>query len=673
MKNKSCLLVVVPFLTTASAALAETSVRLPEVVVTSEITEAEEAAQALARIPGGSYVVAEYAWQNHRATTIKDMLDYAPGVFVQPRNGAEASRLSIRGSGLSRKFQGGGVLLLQDGIPINTADGSFDFQEIDPWLVQYAEIYRGANALEYGASSLGGAVNFMSPTAQSAPGTTLRSEAGSFGTLHTQIATSREWEDGDMYIAGTGFSQDGFRGQNTQRTARFSGNVGWQLSPEMETRFYLGHTGTRAEIPGTLTKAETYGDPSQPKGINAARDYARDLDITRIANKTAWQQDATRVESTLYARFRSLENPVFTYISSDAQDYGWRGKVDTPQGDIGEWTSGVNVAYGRGKETRYNNATGETGGKILERKDEALTTEAYLQFSYFLQPDLTLITSGQVSYARRRIEEITPTATEQTRDYTGFNPRIGLLYDLTADMQLFTNLSRSFEPPTLGDLSGGNNPGFKQLGAQTATTIEFGSRGGWNALRWDAAYYHSRVEDEFIQYQFPNGDSDIVNAGDTTHDGIELAVWGDIAQNIGSKGDALALRFAYQWNHFRLRDDATLGDKDLPGIAEHYLRAEAYYTHPSGWGMGPNVEWVPDAPVVDLANTYTAQSYALLGARMDYTPEGKPYGFFLEARNLLDKTYIATYDVVPDAGGSDLSSFYPGDGRAIYAGVRWQL
>ena len=46
------------------------------------------------------------------------------------------------------------------------------------WLVRYAEIYPGANALEYGASSFGGAINFVTPTGITSEGYRLRSELG---------------------------------------------------------------------------------------------------------------------------------------------------------------------------------------------------------------------------------------------------------------------------------------------------------------------------------------------------------------------------------------------------------------------------------------------------------------------------------------------------------------
>src|SRR5262249_59632559 len=113
------------------------------------------------------------------AARVKEVLDSAPGLFAQQKWG-EAPRLSIRGSGLSRSFHLRGVQLYMDGIPINTADGYGDFQEIDPTAYQHVDLYKGGNGLRFGANSLGGAINFVTPTGRTASPFEGRIDAGSF-------------------------------------------------------------------------------------------------------------------------------------------------------------------------------------------------------------------------------------------------------------------------------------------------------------------------------------------------------------------------------------------------------------------------------------------------------------------------------------------------------------
>src|SRR6202000_1956293 len=114
--------------------------------------------------------------------------------------------------GLSRGFHVRGIDLLQNGIPYNVADGTGDFHEIDPLLASHMEIYKGGDSLQYGSSSLGGAINIVSPTAYNAPTPNLlRIEGGSYGTLRAHEEVSRIFGPADMFVALTTSKSDGWR------------------------------------------------------------------------------------------------------------------------------------------------------------------------------------------------------------------------------------------------------------------------------------------------------------------------------------------------------------------------------------------------------------------------------------------------------------------------------
>src|SRR5688572_1190341 len=184
----------------------------------------------LEQVPGGTAIVDAETYKRGRATTLKDALDFAPGVYVQPRFGAEESRISIRGSGIQRTFHGRGIKLLLDDVPLNLADGSFDFQAIEPLAAQYVEVFRGANALEFGATTLGGAVNFVSATGYNSPLAQARLTFGSFDTIQGQVAAAGVRGASDYYVSLSHSSQDGFRKHAQQNTQRFYANLGHRLS-----------------------------------------------------------------------------------------------------------------------------------------------------------------------------------------------------------------------------------------------------------------------------------------------------------------------------------------------------------------------------------------------------------------------------------------------------------
>jgi len=123
----------------------------------------ESAKDNMKTIPGGASIVDLNQVREGRQSTWSDSLGMAPGVFIQDRFGSEEARLAIRGSGLSRTYHGFGTKVMQDGVPINYADGMFDMQTLDPNASRYVEVLRGPNATTYGATTLGGAINFVLP------------------------------------------------------------------------------------------------------------------------------------------------------------------------------------------------------------------------------------------------------------------------------------------------------------------------------------------------------------------------------------------------------------------------------------------------------------------------------------------------------------------------------
>ncbi len=170
------------------AALAQPTTSLPPIEVTgqrpSSLTAPSLEAQrrTLEETPAAVRFIDGESFAKRYAFTLRDMLADTPGVYTQTRYGQEL-RVSVRGSDIARGFHLRGVEVLQDGIPVNLADGSGDFCQIDPLAVRSAAVYPGGNGLGFGSSTLGGAINFITPTARTAIApNSLRTDAGSHGT-----------------------------------------------------------------------------------------------------------------------------------------------------------------------------------------------------------------------------------------------------------------------------------------------------------------------------------------------------------------------------------------------------------------------------------------------------------------------------------------------------------
>lgn len=633
-----------------------------EITVTGERptpSPSEALRQRTADVAGATAFVDESAWANQRATTLKDMLDFTPGVLAQPRNGAESLRLSIRGSGLTRTFQGRGLLILQDGVPVNTADGSFEFNTLDPWLIQHMQILKGANALEQGATQLGGSINLITPTGRTQPHTRLRLEAGSFGHRHALISTGYATPDHDGFIALTYLSQDGFRHHNQQDSLRLAANFGWQASAHLEHRLFASLSRADAEIPGSISLAEIARDARTANPANITGRFYRDVDLGRLAYRGIYTDGLSEWSLGAYTSHRRLDTPVTVAIKSRSNEHGLRlryGYGLRPN----RFTTGLNAYYGKEKERRFVNVAGTPTTPIVTRDLTALTLEAYAQYEHLIAPFTTAIAGLQATAVTRRIDEHFPSTERRTNRYSALSPRLGLRYDAQT-YTLFTNFSRSYEPPTLSELSGGNGPGFRSLNDQSATTGEIGGRGQYKNLRWEAATYLSTLSGEYIILRQPNGSSEAVNADRTHHAGLELSLGGQLTR-------LLSVNTAYTYNHFRFRNDPVYGDNHLPGVPSHYLRAELSY-HIGPITLSPNVEWSPEAYYIDMKNSLKSPAYTVWNLRATWSPAQKPIRFYADLLNLNDTTYVATTNVIANALGNDGRHFYPGEGRALYIGI----
>ena len=100
-------------------------------------------------------------------TQLSEMLRYVPGVYSESYNGNDDVFYSSRGSNLdATDYDKNGVKFLQDGLPVSAADGNNHNRALDPLGARYATFAHGANALAYGASTLGGAMDFVTHTAR---------------------------------------------------------------------------------------------------------------------------------------------------------------------------------------------------------------------------------------------------------------------------------------------------------------------------------------------------------------------------------------------------------------------------------------------------------------------------------------------------------------------------
>lgn len=461
--------------------------------LTLTVPTLQEAKAQIEQTPGGVALVSASAWRDTKAATVKDILDYTPGVFVQPKWGDD-SRLSIRGSGLSRYYHLRGINLYQDGIPLNAADGSSDFQRIDPTAFQYTEVYKGANALRYGAATLGGAINFVTHSEHSADRFQGRLDTGSFGWRRAQLSSGLAEGNVDGFITGSWQRQDGYRDQSAGRAMRASGNIGWSLSDDIETRFYLSGFRVRQEIPGTLTREQALDDPRRAAPANEANNWQLNLDGARLANRTTLVVGDTTYEVGGWFAQSSLRHPIYQFVDRDSTDYGAYTRLinTTPlAGHKNRLTLGLTWSAGEIDAKNSVNEGGRRHELLSATKDKASHVTLYGENAFEMAPGVSLVAGLQYLHARRersdRYNNGEPATRSGEKSYDFFNPKIGVIWEVAPAWQVFGNISRSAEPPTFDDMMFSSSNDLDRLQPQRATTYEIGTRGRSGDFAWDVS------------------------------------------------------------------------------------------------------------------------------------------------------------------------------------------
>jgi iron complex outermembrane receptor protein len=652
--------------------------------ISEVITVTENAKAELQGVPGSIALIPPAEIEHSRAYDLKDVLAFTPGVLANPRYGADETQFSIRGSGLRANFHERSVNIFINGMPYQDADGFSDFESLELMSTQRVEVWKGANALRFGGNSMGGAVNFVTEDGTTASPLQVRLLGGSYGLFKGQLSTGGVKGRLNYYLGVSDTELEGYRQHSQQGRQRLYGNLGVSLNEDTRLNFDVIYANIAEKLPGALTREESLSNPRQAEATDVLYDWGRFIDFTRVgAGLNHRFSSGHEVDLIVYGQYRNMDHPIFQTLDQDARNFGgefryrytgnlWGRPIRfvlgiTPQaGNVGERWFDTLLGGGRGERTNAFST-------------RARNYAVYLENQLDLNSRLTLVAGGRADYSTRRYnDEFMAFGVDHSdrRKYSAFSPKLGFVYRPLEDVQLFGNVSRSYEPPLLLELTSFNptSPGFLPLKAQDTWQFEVGTRGQMgDRVTWEMAFFDAEIDNEIINVNlipFPGAFFTIPSyrsAPNTRHLGVEIGNSLLLKNGLLGEKDRLSWRTAYTWSQFRFVGDPDFENNYIPGAPRHLLRSELRYDHPSGLWLAPNIDWSPATYFVNSSNTAQNDSYAVLNFKAGY--EWRRMGIFFEAANLTDRRYSGSVQVDNDAG----RFFEPSNGRSVYAGLRWRF
>lgn len=245
--------------------------------------------------------------------------------------------------------------------------------------------------------------------------------------------------------------------------------------------------------------------------------------------------------------------------------------------------------------------------------------------------------------------------TSWSTDNNAFIPRIGLTYDLTDQLTVYSNISKSFKPNSGADR---NNQSFDP---EEGISYEVGTKYALleNQLSFDTAIYY--VKKENVLTKDPQDDTKNIAAGEVTSKGFDLSLVGNITPEWKIIGN-------YAYVDAAVSKDNTLAKGTrLANIPQDSFNLLSIYEFKSGslngLGLGVNQRFVGSRKGQTANSTYTLGSYSTTDLISYYDMDANIRLSF-DIKNVLNKEY-------------DDSAFnryvYPGQPRTAKLGITYSF
>lgn len=689
----------------------------------------------MAQSAGAAGVVGREDYGQIPNPTVADAVATQPGVVVQEFfGGNDQPRIQIRGSGLQQSPTERGLLVLKNGMPVNRADGSYIVGLAAPGNAEAIEVWRGAAANRLGATVLGGAVNFISPTASSDPGTRLRFSAGSFGRVGASGQTSVSGEKASALFQFELNRKDGFRDiNNSSRRDSVGVNVEIPHGDTAATQLFLSYTDLQFDVSGPLTKAGLARDPSAvhpgptfmgpgmiaDPGPNVPRDRPRREATQLLAGaRTSFDLDDHRFDLGISAA-QTDDSFRFPISAGERVTDGWDTNLTARYafrpGSVNEQPlieATLNYAFGKADRDYFHNVSGNRGPQFGANELESTTVSAYLGANLPLGGSVVLSPSLSYTHATRRNDDLWAAATRPTvgfnpanqtvqlpdgsvptvsnsydLDYSGWSPRLALSWKPHENQTAWIALSHGFEPPTHDDLlatSGGTpfsgpgrpNPGVPSSGAAAFSTAALAAQEantleiGWRGRAPSGLAWDVTAYHSRVKNEILS----LRDAAASPRGSINADKTTHTGIEAGISGyltDTLSARLAWTWQDFRFDNDPVRGDNRLAGAPRNLINLAFAWEATADLTAFGGVRWVPGKTPVDNMNSLYADPYVVVDLQAEYRLNDTAV---LQGgiTNLFDETYAASTLVV-DQARPDQAAFIPGEGRAFYVGASLQF
>ncbi len=636
--------------------------------------------------------------EDKHATFIGQLLNQTPGVLMSDL-GNEQHMMSIRQPiTTAAVFQ-----YLEDGISIRPV-GVFNHNalyEVNLAGVDNIEILRGPASSLYGSNAIGGTVNFITKAPTLTPTADIGISASSEGYRRLDVGASNTFdtEYGEHGLRLSAYASD--RGDSWQDHAESNKQSvtlrhDWRISDVTQIKNIFSYNHLEADMTGSLN----VDDYNKRSGYSYQTFTYRAVDSTRLSSQInhKWS-DQQQTQATLYYRDNTTEQnpsynirtdirngtPTGTYtgqITENAfQSYGLNVQHSVDLDQV-KWVVGA-MADHSPNQAKTNDIevfrdptslvyTGYQQRQLLRNFNVDVNNQAiYGQANWQVLPNLNLVGGARYDWISYDFDnQLTPSrvtgAPDEKRNFKKASPQLGVVWNITPKMDVYSNWSQGFVPPEVSSLYGANLV-TPDLDAATFNNIDAGLRFKLldDRLDGEITVYRLQGKDEVISYTKADNTREPRNAGKTLHQGIEIGGTWKISDAYDQRVKVSGSIAQHEYEEFQPSPVLNYSANTMPSSPKSFGTIE-YQIKPipellvSAEGVYVGSYWINDA------NTEKYNGHTLLNLRANYRNNG--YEVFGQILNATDVHYAESTSF-----SNNQVSYTPAAPRTYLLGLRYHF
>lgn len=611
-----------------------------------------------------------------------EILNLVPGIHVHSGSPG-TKRITIRGIGTRNPYGTNRIKAYLNNIPITSADGTTNIEDLELSIVNRIEIIKGAKSALHN-SGLGGIIHLKTPE-QFKRGLhgKINSNLGSFGT--SRISGYLSYAKKNINVAGyiSSLKSDGYRANSSysKKNALFTCQI--KDFKKHKLRFLFYFTNGKSFTPSSLDY-ETYQNNPENAALNwlNIKGYEKYLKTIFGLDYQFQLSKTLSIHHSLYSNIiDSFESRPFNILDDNSLRKGVKSYLKYNSNQI-NMQVGVDIMDDKYEWEIFQTNAGVIGQLQKKYKETRRNLNTFLHVNYTISEKLFLESGLNINKISYKLKDLFPDSLDLSGQFVFKNtlsPFIGINYQSNSFFLLYSSISHGFSPPTLQETllpRGQLNPDLKP---ETGINTDFGIRllPFQSKLYADINFYMIWVKNLLVTKRLSEELFIGHNAGKSFHRGIEVTSYFYINENYNKKLPSLLMRGTINLSTSLFKSFIDEGidysENHLPGIPGQIFTFNTAIHLPIGLYLNTTLHYLSPQYLNDANNLKTAPYY-LLNLKLGYNKyiynNNLRLNAYVGIDNLSD-THFASMILInaPEFGNNAPRYYYPGKPRNMYLGV----